>query len=85
MVVWESTTCGSQRDIALNIQVKQFVCYFKGGGGEKLAHLNLERIISLLININFIFCRTNGMRGLMIYVVNHGHARKYTYESQRDT
>jgi hypothetical protein len=42
MVVWESTTCGSQRDIS-----------------TRVIH------ISLVINIYFLFCRTNSVRDLI--------------------
>jgi hypothetical protein len=29
------------------------------------------------INIYFLFCRTNSVRGFIIYVVNHGRVGKY--------
>jgi hypothetical protein len=32
--------------------------------------------IYLAMNIYFLFCRTNGMRGLIVYVVNRSRARK---------
>jgi hypothetical protein len=53
--------------IVRDIQVDQFACHSKRGRGAKLVHLSVKRNISLVINIYFLLCRTNSVRGLIVY------------------